>query len=225
MEYQKYQILSGEFSRILQHACKDIDEAYICGGYLRNCVMGVEGCKDIDLFLKCTPNELKVVLDRMRQYGRIEYGQYKSPRLMLPQKGCYIDIVPFYNFVVARKPIESIEDLLTNFDITANAIGINIHTKQFFNPMNGLEDIKKHILRAVRLDFPDLMVSKDIQLSTVSVFLFRLLHYQHKLGFSLDSRTREWILQNKKRWGDIEMMKRYFFEPELSDDIKKQLMT
>ena len=110
-----------------------------------------------------------------------------------------------------------------NFDCTANAIGVNITTGEVYNPVNGIEDIEKKILRAVRTDFPEMPVSDKIPLSTVSVFWFRLLHYQVKLGFTFDEATEQWIVENKHRMRDREMFVNYFFEPQLDERMKVKL--
>ena len=70
-------------------------------------------------------------------------------------------------------------------------------------------------MRAVRLDFPERPVSSDIPLSAVSVFWFRLLHFQNKLGFEFEKQTKEWIIENAHRIKDIEIFKKYGFDPNV----------
>ena len=91
------------------------------------------------------------------------------------------------------------------------------------NPVNGIEDIEKKILRAVRTDFPEMLVSDKIALSAVSVFWFRLLHYQVKLGFTFDEVTEKWIVENKYRMREKEMFVKYFFEPLIDEQMKVKL--
>ena len=98
-------------------------------------------------------------------------------------------------FVVSPKPILTIDDLLKNFDFTANAIGVNIKTGTIYDPVHGITDINNRVLRAVRLDFPERPVSNDIPLSAISVFWFRLLHFQNKLGFEFEKQTKEWAIK------------------------------
>ena len=110
-----------------------------------------------------------------------------------------------------------------NFDFTANAMGVNIMTGDFYDPVNGVKDIENKVLRAVRLDFPEMPVSDKIALSAVSVFWFRLLHYQNQLGFAFDEATEQWIVDNKYRMGDKEMFVNYFFEPLIDERMKQKL--
>lgn len=201
-----------------------ITNMYVCGGYLRNILLKGDAGKDIDVFVDSNPKELKSFIKYLQGYGRVDFGQYGSPRFYpdtIP--GTYVDLVPFYNFTVAPEPITNIHDLLCSFDFTANAIGINIKTGEFHDPVNGVLDITHKILRAVRLDFPERPVSDDIALSAVSVFWFRLLHYQHTLGFTFTPETEQWILANAFRHSDLEDFTKYFFEPQMDTTIKEKI--
>lgn len=199
---------------------QDIENFYICGGYIRDYILYGNGGKDIDVFINCTIEELNMLITYLEKYGRVVYGQYGSPRFY-PNAidGHYVDIVPFYNFIVSPKPILTIDDLLKNFDFTANAIGVNIKTGAIYDPVHGITDINNRVLRAVRLDFPEKPVSNDIPLSAVSVFWFRLLHFQNKLGFEFEKQTKEWVIENAYRIKDIEMFKKYFFTPNINKEL------
>ena len=212
--------LSGEIFEIFSEY-EDINGIYLCGGYIRNKLISGRGGKDIDLFIDCTRKQLGGLTEYLKRYGRIDYGQYGSPRFF-PKSSTeqYVDLVPFYNFVVSPSPINTIEDLLTNFDFTANAIGINLKTGEFHDPLNGREDIRNRVLRAVRLDFPERPVSDMINFSAVSVFWFRLLHYQKILGFNFDSITERWIMENAFRIKDKDNFRKHFFNPDIDETMK-----
>lgn len=201
-----------------------ISEVYVSGGFMRDYIMGKPASKDIDIFINCSRAEIKKLVEFLVQYGKVVYGQYGSPRFFPNDfDGLYVDIVPFYNFIVSKEPIKDIVSLLSNFDITANAIGYEIKSKTLYNPVGGIEDIRDGILRAVRLDFPEKPVSQEIGLSAVTVFWFRLLHYQSKLGFNFSQETEQWILENKWRYQDLEVFKQHFFEPLISERMIKLL--
>lgn len=205
-------------------AYNDIDEFYACGGYVRNQIIKGDGGKDIDIFINCTPQQLEDLILYLNKYGHTDYGQYGSPRFhpSLDDEH-YVDLVPFYNFVVSQTPVQTINDLLTNFDFTANAIGFNLKAGDLYDPVGGIKDIQNKILRAVRLDFPERTVSEEINISAVSVFWFRLLHYKNKLGFTMDDDTEKWIFENAYRMEDLEMFKRYFFVPQIDYDTFKRI--
>ena len=218
-------IIINQSVRLIKDTCGEMleDKAYVCGGAIRNVMMGKTDGKDLDLFLNLPKEGFREVVELLKKIGRVEYGQYGAPRLYVYDDEPYIDVVPFTNFSGYGYPIDTIEGLLMNFDFTANAIGVNISTGEVFNPVNGIEDIEKKILRAVRTDFPEMPVSDKIPLSAVSVFWFRLLHYQVKLGYTLDEATEQWIVDNKYRMQDKEMFVKYFFEPMIDERMKKNL--
>jgi hypothetical protein len=201
------------------------ESIFLCGGCIRNIILGkVTGIKDLDMFVQTSENGFNDFLKRLREFGHIQYGQYGSPRLYISgDKEHYVDIVPFYNFIVSKEPINTIFDLLHNFDFTANALAINVKNKKFYDPVNGVDDIENRILRAVRLDFPDRTISWEIRISTLSVFWFRLMSYQAKLNFTFDEMTFNWLKSNKYRYEDLDMFKKYFFTPNLSNEYMVKL--
>lgn len=207
--------------------CDIPGEMYVCGGYIRDFLLRGKPGKDIDVFVNCTQEELKELTKYLSTYGRIEYGPYGSPRFYpysTPESD-YIDVVPFYNFIVSEKRATNINELLHNFDFTANAVAIDIRTKVLYDPEQGTKDIKDKILRAIRTDFPEKKVSETVDLSTNTVFWFRLLHFQDKLGFSFDSNTEKWILDNRNRIKELDRFTEYFFKPKISPDVKLKLLS
>ena len=58
----------------------ELDNIYVCGGYLRNYFLSGKPGKDIDVFIPCTPQQLRDLLTYLSDYGTIEFGQYGSPR-------------------------------------------------------------------------------------------------------------------------------------------------
>ena len=201
------------------------DTIFICGGCIRSILIDEKkSIKDIDLFVNMNEEDFFTFIEDIKSWGAIDYGQYGSPRLFFNDRDFYIDIVPFSNFTVSSAPILSVDDLLANFDFTANAIGIDVVTKRVINTQNGIQDIHNKILRAVRLDFPEKNVSKDIPLSAVSSFWFRLLHYQKKLNFVFSPETKKWILKNRFRYRDLQLFKRYFFDPQVDKNLLKEIL-
>lgn len=202
-----------------------LDGVYLCGGWVRDYFIGKKPDKDIDVFIDCSPNQLQDLIKHLSRHGKVEYGQYGSPRFYSNEKDNheYIDIVPFYNFMVSETPVSDIYSLLHNFDISANAIAIDLKKRILINPENGVQDIKDKILRAIRMDFPEKRVPNSKDLSTNTVFWFRLLHYQSCLGFSVESSTLKWIEENSWRIKDIDKFTNSFFQPMISEEMKNVL--
>lgn len=204
-----------------------LSEIYLCGGCIRDYLMGRAPGKDLDVFVHCNRTELDTLLRYLARYGHLDYGPYGSPRFYPEGMDThYVDIVPFYNFIVSGEQMTDILTLLSHFDFTANALGYNLKTGEFYDPVGGMKDIQSRTLKAVRLDFPEKTVSPSIPLSAVSVFWFRLLHYQHKLDFRFDRQTEQWILANAWRYPrDIAAFEKYFFKPILSPRMSHLLKT
>lgn len=202
----------------------ELDDIYICGGYLRNYFLSGKPGKDIDVFIPCTPKQLQALQTYLSDYGAIEFGQYGSPRFY-PNDGHrnYVDIIPFYNFIVSEGEITDITSLLNNFDFSANAIAYNLKTGILEDPTNGVADINNRVLRALRTDFPEKYLPEPINLSTNTVFWFRLLHYKNVLGFTFEKNTRNWILDNTWRYKDLDIFKKYFFDPSISEEMKLKI--
>lgn len=197
---------------------------YICGGYIRSILLNNAESKDIDVFVDSNREEFELLINKMSTWGNMHYGQYGSPRLYINDSSFeYIDIVPFYNFIVAGKPLRTIQDILFNFDFTANAIAWDFKDDKLLDPLNGIDDINNGLLRAVRLDFPEMTVSDNIPLSAVSVFWFRLLHYQNALGLQFDKDTERWILDNKLRMKEYDLFCKHFFVPSISTSMIEEL--
>lgn len=193
---------------------------YIAGGSIRDLIISKNNkVHDIDLFINGSKLLIEEFLAQLHPLGKLTNGPFNSPRLHLKDT-VYWDIVPFYKFVVCDHEIKDINDLLMNFDFTANAIGLDLKTGNLINPLNGIEDIEFKILRATHFNFPEKNVTDNIKLSTLSVFWFRLVHYQCYLDFKFDSKTLDWIIQNKQRINDIELFQKHFFVPKISREIK-----
>ena len=198
---------------------------FICGGCIRSLFIDENSTiKDIDLFVNMPKDDFGNFMNKVKEWGDVDYGQYGSPRLYIKNKCFYIDIVPFFNFIVSSHPISSIDDLLANFDFTANAIALDVVTKCLNDSQNGIQDIHDKVLRAVRVDFPEKKVSKDIPLSAVSSFWFRLLHYQNKLNFALAPETKIWIINNRFRYVDLALFRKYFFDPQIDSGLLNEIL-
>ncbi|MGD0279888.1 MAG: CCA tRNA nucleotidyltransferase [Smithella sp.] len=198
-------------------------DIYIAGGCIRDLIINEHRkIHDFDLFINGSELLIEKFLARLCSVGKLTNGPFGAPRLYFKDT-IYWDIVPFYKFVVSNHEIRDINDLLMNFDFTANAIALDIKTRNLINPLNGIKDIESKILRATHFNFPEKNVSDNIKLSTLSVFWFRLVHYQSYLNFKFDNRTMDWIILNKYRINDIELFKKHFFVPKISREIKNLL--
>ena len=123
--------------------------AYIVGGACRDIIIGVEP-KDYDIATNAHPDIIENLFDKTIPTGK-EYGTITV----------MIDDVPYEvttyrqecEYIDGRRPSvvsfsNTIEEDLSRRDLTINAIAMDINGN-FINPYNGIDDIKKGLLRFV----------------------------------------------------------------------------
>lgn len=183
---------------------------YLAGGVIRDVVSGSETApKDFDFFLdgegvddfiKCLEND-----------GILLYGPFGSPRWF--PKGSehtYADVIPIKHFFNGLWRCLDIKDVLNQFDLTANAIAIDLRSSHVYDPQNGVRDIEQRILRAVRFDYPDEPISGACSLSRLSVLWHRIKYYAKKTGFRIEPVTEQWLKRHEYYSSDEERFKQCF---------------
>ncbi len=189
------------------------DNYFLSGGALRDVLAGNNfDIKDIDIFL--TETGFEKINEFLLQNGRLTTNQFGSYRWFPGDSDkFYYDVIIIQRFYNGLWPCRNITDVLNQFDITANAVAMDLSTGDLHNPQNGLDDIQKKVLRAVRFDFPELPVSNDMPISRISVLWFRYNYYARRLGFEIEPLTLKWINENSYRAADLDKFKTYFFDP------------
>ena len=186
---------------------------FISGGIVRDILMGGHNrIKDIDIFL--TSAGLAKIEPFLKANGKVHTNQFGTKRWFPGNaKELYYDIIEISRFRNGLWPCRDMNDVLNQFDITANSVAFDLASGKFYNPQNGLDDINNRVLRAVRFDYPEMLVSDDIPISRNSVLWFRYHFYASKLGFEIEPITKKWIDDNSFRSEDLEKFKKYFFDP------------
>ncbi len=186
---------------------------FLSGGALRDVLAGNNFyIKDIDLFL--TAVGFEKINGFLLQNGKLTTNQFGSYRWFPGDSdNFYYDVIIIQRFYNGLWPCRDITDVLNQFDITANAVAIDLSNGVLHNPQNGIDDIEKKVLRAVRFDFPELPVSADMPISRISVLWFRYNYYARRLGFEIEPLTQQWITDNSHRAADLDKFKTYFFDP------------
>ncbi|MBD1365356.1 hypothetical protein IDJ77_16195 [Mucilaginibacter sp. ZT4R22] len=191
------------------------ESVFIAGGTVRDAFLQPERkIKDLDVFLT------DVAFEQLEAYlmseGTLQRNQFGTYRWFGRDDGdVYYDIIIIENFYNGLWNCRNITDVLNQFDITVNAVAFDLSNGTFYDPENGLLDINAKILRAVRFDYPEIVVSESIPLSRNTVLWCRYHHYSKTLGLSLDEITRQWMIQNDYRKVEIPTFTQYFFEPEV----------
>lgn len=212
------------FSIVTEFLLNSVDfELYVAGGAVRDYFINPKfEVKDIDLFYKGNPNEFIYVLEKN---GEVTVGPFGSLRWFPKNEdSIYYDIISIVDFNNGVEKCLNMNDILNQFDFTVNSVAFSLNTGKFFNPINGLLDIKNKILKMVRFDYPNEIISTNVDISRVSVLWFRLLHYSNKLGFEIDSKTWSWLIENKECYNDLEIFEKYFFNPIINQKLLAKIV-
>lgn len=190
-------------------------EAYLAGGFVRDVASGQHRpTGDVDLF--CTASRAERVLHRLAADGRIETGPFGAPRWTPSTEDTYVDIVTIEHFTNGLWSCEDMKDALNQFDFTANAIAFDLVSGEVLDPQNGIRDAGRRVMRAVRFDYPNEPIAAGGALTRPGVVFVRIVHYLGRLGFTVDSPTRDWLLRNLDLCSQIEEFQRTFFQPDTS---------
>ena len=194
----------------------EINGIYLAGGAVRDAFLRPDfHAKDLDVFL--TPAAFDKVYVYLKKHGNLFVNQFGTHRWQAyGDVEFYYDIIVIPEFYNGLWICRNITDALNQFDITVNAIAFDLLLGTFYDPQNGLLDIKQRILKAVRFDYPEISVSKNISLSRNTVLWFRYIHYARKLDLRIESITALWIESNSFREASKEEFALHFFSPSIA---------
>ena len=212
------------FQHFIEYQEKNKDvEFYIAGGAVRNYFMNSSyRIKDVDLFYLGNIDDLILIL---KSSGNIVIGPFGSYRWYPKNDSTlHYDIISIKDFDNGVEKCENIVDVLKQFDFTANSLAFSLKSKDFYNPISGLTDLGNKILRLVRFDFPDDLISPSTKIARTSVLWFRLLHYANTLNFNIENETMKWIIKNNRFYEDIKIFKEYFFEPKINKQLLENII-
>ena len=162
-------------------------DLYVVGGYVRNSIMGLPN-DDVDIVSNLTLDQLEKILKPT------EY-QFKAKNKTLGTAIITIDNEKYEYSTFRRETYgqdgshspESVEFIATpdedakRRDFTINAIYYDIKKDEILDFYNGIDDIKRKIMRTV--ETPDYVLSKD------GLRILRLFRFQCELNFKIDKDT------------------------------------
>lgn len=100
-------------------------------------------------------------------------------RVVLEDKINYVDVTNSIN--------NSLEEDIKRRDLTINSIAINLKTGEVLDLLNGVEDLKKGVIKVV----------SEQNVIDDSLRILRVYRFASVLGFHIDSKTREIIRKHK----------------------------
>ena len=157
----------------------DFPDLYLVGGTVRDLQMKRE-CKDVDIACLNAGNIAKTFADRFNlAYVPME-TKPDEPCYRIVERGCpqnFLDIAELRGRNIT-------EDLMRR-DFTVNAMGMKIlpggNTGKLIDPLNGMEDIQKKIIRKV----------SDTGMPSDPLRILRAFRFTAQLDFTMDPATRE----------------------------------
>jgi len=164
---------------------------YLVGGSIRDMIMQDFGIipkgsnpKDLDF---CVTGFSQAYFEKVFPDARIQ-GKDFPVYVLKELPGCEVSLARkerkigegYRGFEISASPDVTIEDDLIRRDLTINSIAFDFGVKEIIDPFNGIEDVKKGILRATSLAF-----GED------PLRVYRVAQMAARFGFEVDSKTIE----------------------------------
>lgn len=176
-------------------------ELYIVGGYIRNAIMGLRN-EDIDICSSLTIDELEKCLKGSEFKVKVKSKVLGSGIVINGNKSyeytCFRRDTYANNGRHLPEKVEFIKDVREDAkrrDFTCNALYYDIKNAQLLDFYNGVDDIKRKILRTV--ETPEEVLSHD------GVRLLRLFRFECELNFKIDKHTYQVAIKNINNLRDI----------------------
>jgi len=176
--------------RILAHNNK---ESYVVGGGIRDLLLGMAP-QDWDLATNAHPREVERIF-KGKGYKVIPTG-VKYGTVTVQINGVSLEITTFrkeadYNDY--RRPskvkfVSEIEEDLSRRDFTVNGLAYDPLRSLLCDPYQGLSDLKKEVIRAVR-DAEERFIEDPLR-------MLRAVRFSAELGFTIERRTKHAIIRN-----------------------------
>ena len=174
--------------------------AFVIGGFVRDCIIGREVKKDIDIVVTGSGIEFaRKVAEIFGEDVPVKYFK-NFGTAMLKWDDIQIEFVGARKESYqsdSRKPLVengTLEEDQNRRDFTINAMAFDLSKKNFgklVDPFNGMSDIRERIIRTP-LD-PDITFSDD------PLRMMRAIRFACQLGFKIDNECFEAIIQNAER--------------------------
>ncbi|MEX0934190.1 MAG: CCA tRNA nucleotidyltransferase, partial [Candidatus Saccharimonadales bacterium] len=186
-------------------------EAYIIGGAVRDMLLG-KTPKDFDLTTNAKPDEILAIKGFLKSFYKDTAQAYGVTRvyLQIPDEDSAqtheveLEIATYRKDIGARKgrkdtkvKFSSLREDIKRRDFTINALAFDPITQEIVDEVNGMSDLKKHLIRFVGR--PSKRIKED------PLRVLRAIRLKHQLAFSFEKETSIAIKQAvaRGRLGDI----------------------
>ena len=164
-------------------------EAYLVGGCVRDFILG-KAIKDYDVATSAKPEEVEKLFPKIIEVGRA-FGVMK----VVTDSGREVEVATFRtesNYKDHRHPskveFSNVEADSRRRDFTINALYFDLKTSQVLDFHDGLTDLKNKVVRAI--GNPKERFRED------ALRLMRAVRFAERLGFQIETKTREAILED-----------------------------
>lgn len=156
-------------------------DCYLVGGAVRDAALGV-AATDIDVALRLEPNEAQRRLSAagLRTYSTgLRHGTITA----LLADDTPVELTTFRLPNPANEPLfsDSIEIDLSGRDFTINAVAVHLRERSIIDPFDGLDDLRRNLVRAVQ--DPHARLSED------PLRILRMVRFGPAAGRDLDEQT------------------------------------
>src|ERR1700680_4458218 len=175
--------------RIQELATESESNLYLVGGAVRDVVSGMS-IRDLDFTIEGNPSRIIHELEKGGAKVTKQDESLRSAELVLSGE-VDASISAAREDIYARpgaKPesrFSTIMEDLKRRDFSVNAIAISLNPNSrglLLDPTNGLADLERHEIRALSIH----------SFTNQPVRLLRALRYEARMGFKMESRTKEW---------------------------------
>lgn len=175
-DYQVFEKIILQFPRSYQF--------YVCGGIVRDAIAQ----------RKSPPNDVDIIVtgaDKSRLFNVLNrYGFIRQSLRNIFFKwqigNIAIDIWRADDSIL-NNGLPTIENALEAFDLTCNAIAMNLKSWEIIDPVKGIEAVKNRMVDIIQISRPENIIWR---------ILFRAIKYASKLGFTLTENSKTYILKN-----------------------------
>lgn len=165
---------------------------YMIGGAVRDMILGKHNITDIDIAVEKRFSRFINMFIEETKPDKYYISPLKTARISFGTVN--VDIVTarkeYYDKPGMMPVIKAshIDDDIRRRDFTINSIAYNIRTNTYYDPLKGMEDLKKGIIRENR---PNLFEEDPTR-------IFRLIRYSRRLGFRIETDTENDLLSSLK---------------------------
>jgi tRNA nucleotidyltransferase (CCA-adding enzyme) len=176
--------------RIQELAAESEANVYLVGGAVRDVISGMS-IRDLDFTIEGNPSRIVRELEKGGAKVTKEDESLRLAEMVLAGdvdasiSSAREDIYPRPGAKPETRFSTIMEDLRRrDFSINAIAISLNPNSRGLLlDPTNGLADLERHEVRALSIH----------SFTNQPVRLLRALRYEARMGFKMESRTREWF--------------------------------